>query len=372
MKKTITAAVLAAAVTVPLAACSTDDATTDAHQISVENCGDTVTFDHTPQRVTLMKPASVPTLHRLGVMDTVVARAGVYPDEYFDDATRAELAKVPSITDKLNPSGHVQVSKEEVVQTDPDLVIGESDTITRQALADTGIRLVEEPGFCGAITGDARFDDIYDQVRTYGTIFGKSDEADAYVSELRSRVDDMRARATEAGKKAEQALGHQLSVAVLYPSVGGGTTYAYGRSSMSHPLVEAAGLKNVFGDQQKRVFEVNTEEVVDRNPDIIISLYSQGSPADVEKAIADLPGAGDITAVKEHRILPMLINFAEPPTPLAVDGLEKVTKEVSDITAAATAGGAAGASSASATASTSASAAASTSETATESAVPAR
>ena len=71
------------------------------------------------------------------------------------------------------------------MQTDPDLVIGQSDTITRQALADTGIRLVEEPGFCGAITGDARFDDIYDQVRTYGTIFGKSDEADAYVSELR-------------------------------------------------------------------------------------------------------------------------------------------------------------------------------------------
>ncbi|MDR6176421.1 iron complex transport system substrate-binding protein [Nocardioides zeae] len=296
----------------PLAACGTEG---DDVAISVENCGDTVELDGAPERVVMLKSAAAVTLHRLDVLDRVVARAGVYPAEYYDADTLAAIEDVPLLTDRTDTSGHLQISREEVVAQTPDLVLGQTDTVTRDTLASNDVALVEEPAFCGSLDGDATFDDVYDQVRLYGEVFERADEADAYVAELEERV-----AAIEARVPADE----DRSVAVLYPTVGGGVTYAYGRGSMSAPLVEAAGLENVFGDVADRVFEVSAEEIVARDPDVVILLRSDGDPAEVTEALTSLPGADALRAVQTDAVLPLLLNHAEPPTPLAVDGLERV------------------------------------------------
>ncbi|WP_297004206.1 ABC transporter substrate-binding protein [uncultured Corynebacterium sp.] len=294
-----------------VASCSTSE---DA-PIRVDNCGTTVSFDAPPQSITLLKSAAVPTLERLGVLDRVTAKAGVFPTEYYDDATNSALAGIPSITDKLNPEGHVQVSREEVVATGADLVLGSTDTINAQTMASSGIPLIEEPAFCGALEGPAAWDDAWDQIRTYGTVFDRETEADTYITELQDRLSSL-------------TPGPPLRVAVLYPTPGGGTTYAYGAGSMATPVVEAAGGVNIFADESDRVFEVSAEELVDRNPDVIITLHStetgdDGADAMVSTA-ASLPGIDRTTAGRHGRIMPLMLNYAEPPTPLAVDGVEKV------------------------------------------------
>ncbi|MDF9716434.1 ABC transporter substrate-binding protein [Nocardioides sp. ChNu-99] len=303
----------AAALLLPLAGCG-GEAAGDA-AISVENCGATVELDAAPERVVMLKSAAVPTLHELDVLDRVVARAGLYPEEYYDAETLAALEEVPLLTDRTDTSGHLQISREEVVAETPDLVLGETENLTRETLASSGIELVEEPAFCGSLEGDATFEDLYDQVRLYGEVFERADEADAYVGELQDRVAEIEARVP-----ADEA----RTVAVLYPTVGGGVTYAYGQGSMSAPLVEAAGLENVFGDVADRVFEVSAEELVARDPDVLVVLHSDGDPAEVVDAVADLPGADALRALESGAVLPLLLNFAEPPTPLAVDGLDRL------------------------------------------------
>lgn len=308
----------------PLAACGANgEGTADgegggvANQaaVSVENCGETVDFDAAPEQVTTLKPASIATLNALGVLDRVTARAGQYPTEYYDDATNAKIAEIPSITDKLDASGHLQISKEEVVATSPDLVLGFTDTVNRQTMGDTGgVRMLEEPGFCDALKSPVTWDDVYDEVRLYGKVFDREDKADEVVADLEKRVAEL----------ANKASGEGRSVAVLYPTVGGGVTYAYGTGSMSHPIVESAGLENVYGDSSERVFEVTAEDLVARDPDVIIALYSEGEAGPVVDAIKQIKGLENSNAVRENRIMPLLLNFAEPPTPLAVDGLEKV------------------------------------------------
>lgn len=310
MPRTVRAAVVAALLLTVAGCVSVEPA---EGEITVENCGGTVTFDEPPRRVVLLKGAAAPTLDALGVLDRVVAKAGQYPDEYYDTDLRDRLADVPTLTDQLDASGHLQISREVVVAEEPDLVIGESSTVNRSTLAPTGIPLVEEPAFCGSLVGEAGFDDVYDQVRLYGTIFNRDDEAEARVRELRARVAGLTARASATETR---------TVAVLYPTIGGGATYAYGSGSMSHPLVEAAGLTNVFADEDERVFEVSAEELVARDPDVIVALYSTGEPEAVVDAVTTLPGAAAMGATREGAFLPMLLNFAEPPSPLAVDGLE--------------------------------------------------
>ena len=286
-----------------------------AYPLTVTNCGVDVTFDAKPERVMLLKSAAVPYLQELGVLDDVVARAGLYPQEYYDGATNAALAEIPLLTDETDTSGHLQISKEVVIAEQPDLVLGEVDNLNRDTLSAVGIPLLEEPGLCPEGIEDPGFDDVYSQMTAYGEVFNREGEAASAVEELEERVAAVEDTAGSCTTR---------TAAVLYPTVGGGVTYAYGSKSMAAPQLEAAGFENVFADTNQRVFEVTFEELLGRDPDVIIMLYSDGDPAKVEEAVTSLPGAGKLTAVRNGDLMTQLFNFTEPPSPLALDGLERI------------------------------------------------
>ncbi|RIV39103.1 ABC transporter substrate-binding protein [Micromonospora radicis] len=323
--KTIRVAATAATLLLVAAGCGGNaDAPTAAgpgYPVTVTNCGVDVTFAAAPQRVVLLKSAAVPYLHALGVLDRVTARAGQYPTEYYDAATLAELDRIPLLTDKTDTSGHLQISKEVVIGQQPDLVLGEVDNLSRDTLSAVDIPLLEEPAMCPGSTAVPSFDDVYRQLETYGRVFGREAEAATAVTALRDRTAKIQAA---AGTAAER------TAAVLYPTVGGGTTYAYGTASMAHPQLRAAGLRNVFGDVQERVFEVTVEELLGRDPDVLILLHGDGDPTAVAQALTGLPGAEKLTAVRDGQVMTQLFNFTEPPSPLSVDGLERIVRRFGD------------------------------------------
>ena len=288
---------------------------TGSFPVTIENCGADVTFEQAPERLVLLKSAAVPFLHELGVMDRVTARAGQYPDDYYDEDTLAELDAIPLLTDELDSSGHLQISKEVVISQEPDLVLGQVDNLSRDTLDAVGIPLVEEPALCETTTGEPGFDDVYDQLEVYGTVFGRESRAEEAISDLQ---DDL------AEVEAEVGNGTGRTAAVLYPTVGGGTTYAYGTHSMAHPQLEAAGFENVFADVDDRVFEVTLEELLGRDPDVLVLLHSEGEPGPVQDAVTALPGADRLTAVRNGDVMTQLFNFTEPPTPLSVVGLARI------------------------------------------------
>lgn len=287
-----------------------------AREVTVSNCGTDVTVASPPERVVMLKSGAVPYLSALGVMDRVTARAGAYPSEYYDEQTLAALDEVPLLTDEMDASGHLQISKEVVIAEEPDLVLGEVDNLSRSTLGAVDIPLIEEPALCasGADT-DPSYDDVSDQLELYGEVFDREEEAAEAAAALEDRVAAVRERVAGAPTR---------SAAVLYPTVGGGTTYAYGSASMAQPQLEAAGLDNVFADTDERVFEVTLEELLGRDPDVLVLLHSDGDPAAVRAALEDLPGAEELTAVREGQVMTQLFNFTEPATPLAVDGLERI------------------------------------------------
>lgn len=286
-----------------------------SYPVTVENCGAEVSFEAAPERMILLKSASVPYLAALDVLDRVVARAGKYPAEYYDEDTLAALDAIPLLTDRTDTSGHLQISREVVIDQEPDLVLGHVDNLGRDALAAVDIPLLEEPALCPEWDEEPVWEDIYDQMRLYGEVFDEVDAADEAAEALESEVEDLRDEATS---------GSARTAAVLYPTVGGGVTYAYGTHSMAHPQLEAAGLENVFGEVDQRVFEIGVEELLGRDPDVLVLLHSDGDPAAVERAVTSLPGADDLTAVREGRLVTQLFNFTEPPSPLAVEGLRRL------------------------------------------------
>src|SRR5699024_1499829 len=214
------------------------NSTSEGYPVTVEICGAEVTFDAAPEQLVLLKSASVPALHELGVLDRAVARAGAFPEEYFDDATLAELENIPQLASDVDATGHLQISKDVVIAQQPDVVFGEVENLPRQSLSQVDISMLEEPALC-ATDPDTQpdFEGVYDQLELYGQVFDKREEAETYIQELEQRV-------AAAESKADE--DEERTAAVLYPTVGGGTTYAYGSGSMAHPQLKAAGFTNVF------------------------------------------------------------------------------------------------------------------------------
>lgn len=315
-----------AAIVLTLAGCgpvsqadeSAEHGTEGAFPITLTNCGAQVTLEDPPERVVLLKSWPVTYLHELGVMDRVISRAGAYPDEYYDERTREELADVRLLTDQLDPSGHLQVSQEVVMAEQPDLIFGEVDNLDRGSLGAAGISVLEEPALCpGGGGADPSFEDVYEQFEVYGQVFAVPGGGREQAAALRERVAEI---------TATVPAGETRTAAVLYPTVGGGTTYAYGTGSMAHPQLTSAGFENVFADIDDRVFEVSVEELIGRDPDVLILLYSEGDPGPVKDAVVSLPGVEGITAIAQDEVLVQLFNFTEPPSPLVVDGLERIVE----------------------------------------------
>lgn len=310
------------------AACGGSSAGTDAqtrpdgghYPVTVENCGNEVTIESEPTDVVMLKSAVVPFLTSIGVLDHVSAKAGVYPDGYFADETAQRIADIDTLTDRVDTSGHLLISKEAVLERDPDLVLGQTDNLSHASLAEVGVPSLEASGLCTSNLPEPGFQQIYDEVEMYGRVFNREAEAEQAVADLQQRVEEVTSGVTKGERTG----------AVLYPTVGGGTTYAYGNSSMTDPMLEAAGIENVFGEQDQRVFEVTVETLLENDPDVLVLLHSEGDPQEVEQAVTDLPGADSLTAVREGTVHTELFNFAEPASPLVVDGLERLIAAVGD------------------------------------------
>lgn len=309
-----------------LAACgSVDDPsvekTAEGYPRTVQNCGVDVTFDHPPERVMIVNSAPVQYLASIGALDRLTSRAGEFPASYYSEETLAALEEVPSLTDRLSPNGHLKISRESILEQEPDLLLGLPDGISREALADAGIPVLVEPSFCPEGIQDPGYQTVYDQMELYGEVFDREAQARDAVDEMEKRV-----------KKVEASLPEEdgRTAAVLWPYRGEGTVGAYGAQSMATPQLETLGFTNVFGDVDKRVFEVSIEELLGRDPDSIILLHTDGTQEEIKQALLDMPGAESLRAVKNDSVMVQLFNFTEPPTPLVLDGLERIAEHFSE------------------------------------------
>lgn len=296
------------------------DEQAEGFPLTIDNCGTEVTFDTPPERVMLLESAPVTILDGIGALDRVIARGGSFPPEYYDDELAEAIDDVPVLSEDLDASGHLMISQEEIVAQSPDLVLGLPDGVSRETLSDTGSATLIQELYCPGGTTEATFDSLYEEIERYGLVFDQQEEAEELIDDLEARV----AAVTEgtAGRERQSA-------AVLYPSEGGGPLYAYGSGSMAEPQLEAAGLENVFAESEERVFEVQTEELVSRDPDVLILLY-QGPSDGVEESVTSLPGAETISAVADDQVITQLFNFTEPASPLTVEGLEKISERLTE------------------------------------------
>ncbi len=260
--------------------------------------GRSVTFDHPPQRIISLSPGHTETLYALGVGDRVVL-TDTYSDYPAENKPKAKLNTFP------------KPNVEEIVSLKPDLIVV----------------LVEGNEFIQQM--DARqikvlkifpktFDDTLRDIELMGKVTGTETRAKAITASMRERAASVVARTKNAPKPR-----------VLYELDASDPTkpFVAGASGFFGDLVPLAGGKNVFDDLKQPSGQVSSEQIIARDPEIILladanSPYNAQTPAMVRAR----QGWATITAVREGKIYPVDADALTRPGPRLVDGLEQLAK----------------------------------------------
>ncbi|MFH8563760.1 ABC transporter substrate-binding protein [Streptomyces sp. NPDC017988] len=291
----------AAALLVPLAACSTSSgdssgkpaAKAPGFPYTVTNCGVRTTYDAPPERAVTMNQHATEVMLELGLKDRLAGTA------YLDDKV---LPKYERAYESLPVLAEEYPSYEKLLSADPDFVYGgyasaflAGDGRSRSALAKSGIksRLNVEGCAKRAVT----MDDVYREVREVGATFGVRERAEKWVSGAKR---ELAATAKKSKNSQNSKSGKPVSVFV-YDS-GDKTAFTAGGRGIGNDIIERAGGRNVFADVDKAFSDASWEKVVERRPEAILILdYGATTVAQKKKRLLDDPALADVPAVKHER-----------------------------------------------------------------------
>jgi iron complex transport system substrate-binding protein len=134
--------------------------------------------------------------------------------------------------------------------------------------------------------------DVIENIRMVGRATGAEERADEIAEGMESRIEAVKARAADADTKPSV-----LHVEWADPLMCGGHWVP--------EMVDLAGGSNTFGDKDTGTFKLEWEEVVERQPDIIVMMPCG---FDVKRGLEDVPilaereGWKDLPAVRNDRV----------------------------------------------------------------------
>ncbi|TQF74348.1 ABC transporter substrate-binding protein [Rhodococcus spelaei] len=303
-----------------------DEPGATAYPLTLDNCGETVTFGAAPRRAVSLYQSSTEILLSLGLADRMVGTSTWF-DPVLGHLVESD-ATVPRLADN-------DASLETVLGVEPDLVTSASaHTFTPAVVADRdrfaqlGVPTYQSPSVCvdATVAGEdvtrdrpLTVDTLYREIRELAAIFDVQERGSALVDTLRAR---MNAATAAAGVGAERP-----TVAFWFSGID--TPYMAGCCSAPGLLAAEVGAVNVFADARDDWPEVNWEILADRDPDVLVlgdlsRKRVDGDSLDTKIAFLESnPVTKELSAVRERRYV-VLTGSELDPGIRAVDAVEKL------------------------------------------------
>jgi iron complex transport system substrate-binding protein len=228
-----------------------------------------------PQRVISLAPSNTEILFAVGAGDQVVGVTQYcnYPPEA---QNREQVGGFSAKT----------ISVEKIVALEPDLVlsVGELQGPVIEALEQVKVPVIA--------LGPSNLDDVYARIELVGRLTGHEEQAAEVVAEMEDRV------ATVTEQVARIPEENRLAV---YWEIFDEPRMTTGPSTFTGQLIELAGGVNIFTELNEDYPQINDEEVIERNPAVIMGADTMGDKLSTE-LVAQRPGWDQIDAVKTGRI----------------------------------------------------------------------
>ncbi len=221
----------------------------------------------------------------------------VYPDA---------VASLPRLGGYLNPD------LEQILLLKPDAVLLlEGRARLEQKLDELGLQ-------CWVYKTES-YEDIIRSIRDVGFRLDILERAEALVHRIEKQIRSCR---------PENPSRIKIMVVVGTDAGTLQKIYVAGKGSFLNYLVEQLGAINIFGDVEQAFFEVSTEAIIDRNPDLIIELLPGRTLTKTELVNRKAVWAGfrSITAVQTDHVHVVTEDFLLIPGPRIGDVAEIISR----------------------------------------------
>jgi iron complex transport system substrate-binding protein len=177
--------------------------------------------------------------------------------------------------------------------------------VTPETLDPFGIKVYELTESCSHIMNKykASITDMYSDLLNLGTIFNVEDRAQALVAGYKTELENFRASLKTGDEKLR---------IFVYDS-GEDAPFTAGRYAMLTALIEAAGGHNIMDDFEKSWGTVTWEEVVERDPHVIVIVnYGDVTAEQKRNYMMSNPAFSNLAAVKNDRFVTLEYVEATP------------------------------------------------------------
>lgn len=256
-----------------------------------------------PERIVSLAPSCTEIIFALNLEDKLVGvdTYDYYPPEIQEKIDSLNITKVGQ---------YALISTETILDLQPDLVIA------AMRVQYSIIENLEAVGQPAMIIYPQNFDDVLADISLVGEATGRSEAAEALVTEIQNKAQEIAYKTQDAPKPR---------IYIEYSFDGG--YQSFGSGSFADELINKAGGKNIFTDSPSAYIATSTEEVIMSNPEIIIIAKGAMSEACglTPETIRNRPGWNEIYAVKNNQIYEIDERFLLP-GPAMIEGLETIAK----------------------------------------------
>ena len=255
-----------------------------------DGVGRTISLEKTPEKIVSLSPAHTEILFALGLGDKVIGVSNW-------------CNKPEEALDKEKVGDAFSLDKEKLVSLQPDIVFipGSKDSPQVKEIEDLGIPVY--------VSNPASVSEVFDEIKRVAEVTGVKDKGQQLADELQNELDGVK-------QKLEAYEGNKVKVLVLVDP----ELWTVGPGSFIDEVVALAGGENAMADVDMQYLQVSMEEVLSRDPDVILVTV----PEDQCAALAERPGWTDLRAVKEGRVYYVDGDLVSRPGPNIVEAIKEV------------------------------------------------
>lgn len=286
------------------------------YPLTIQSCNREVTFKQAPKHAVSHDINMTQMMLALGLKSQMAGYSGV-------TGWKSVTPDMQSLLDGLPELAAKYPSVETLLDANVDFFFAGWDygmrvggDLTPQTLQPLGINVYELTESCAFVMKRpaATLDDTYNDLRNLGKIFDVQDRANALIAGMQAQVAEVR-----------KDLPADKPRVFLYDS-GEDRAMTSGRLGMPQALIDAAGGRNILDDVESSWTRVNWENVVERNPQVIVIVdYGEVTAEQKKQFLLDNQALQSVDAIKNQRFIVIPYVQATPgiDNVLAVETLAK-------------------------------------------------
>ena len=262
----------------------------------VDDTGTEVIIPAKPTRIVSLLPSTTEIISALGQVPVAVTKWDDYPVGIRD---KAEYV----FEDALNPN------LEQILNLKPDLVMfyltSQENT---NKMRNLGIPVV--------VFDDKSIAEVYESIELTGKITDTQAQADNLIELMKDKEKIIEDKIAQLSQEQKRKVWLEVDSSL----------YTAGSGTFLDELITKAGGVNIAQDIHSWG-QFNSEQVIDRNPDVILETYSY-SDKNVIENIKKRKGWETIEAVKNDRVISLDNNVVSRQGPRIIDGLEIIARAI--------------------------------------------